>query len=144
MIRGSIARRTTNGVDASAAYELIAPPVRGAWLRELLVTLAAATASTYGLGRPAAKGVAPTTPVRLLNESGGDPMAVESTTAIAWTTTAPTVPAQFFRRVSFPATVSSSILWVFVNGLYIPGGETLVLWNLATNGVVDVTAVVDQ
>lgn len=140
MPRGSIARRTVDGTIATAAYELIAHSTKGCVLREMLVTLAAATASAYGLGRPAAKGVTPTSPVALLPEDGG---ILQTSTAVAWGT-GPTVPTQFFRRVSFPATISSSILWTFANGLYIPAGGTLVLWNIAANGVVDVSVEVDE
>jgi hypothetical protein len=141
MLRGSLARRTSDGTNAAAAFELIANTIRGSYLKEMLVTLAAVTASTYGLGRPAAKGVTPTAPVTVLSESNHD--AIGATTAIAWGT-GPTVPAQFMRRVSFPATVSSSILWTFPEGIFIPAGQSLVLWNLAANGVVDVSVVVDE
>lgn len=144
MTRGSLARRTSSGTNATPAYELIAPPQKGCYVREILVTLAAATASTYGLGRPAAIGIGPTTPVAVLSEEGGQAEEYQTTTAVAWGTTAPTAPVQFFRRVSFPNVISSSILWVFEHGLYIPAAGTIVLWNLASNGVVDVTAVVDE
>lgn len=140
MLRGSIARRTSDGSTGTAAFELIAGS-RGTTLREMLVILAAATASTYGLGRPAAKGITPTAPVTVLSNSGHD--VIGASTALAWGT-GPTIPAQFFRRVSFPTTISSSILWTFSGGLFIPIGGTLVLWNLAANGVVDVSIEVDE
>jgi hypothetical protein len=141
MHRVSIARRTSDGTTGAAAFELIAG-TKGVLLREMLVTLAAATASTYGLGRPAAKGITPTAPVTLMSELGSnDPVA--TATALAWGT-GPTVPAQFFRRVGFPAVITSFMLWTFANGLAIPAGESLVLWNLASNGVVDVSVEVDE
>jgi len=142
MVRASIGRRTSDGTSGAAAYELIAPSDKTALLRELTVSLAAATASTYGLGRPAAKGITPTSPVALLLESGSDKPPA-TTTAVAWGT-GPTVPAQFFRRVSFPAVIGSTIVWTFAGGIPVPPGTTLVLWNLAANGVVDVSAVVDE
>jgi len=113
---------------------------------EMQVSLAAATASTYGLGRPAAIGVGPTSPVTLLSmyTTGDASGEIQSKTAIAWTTTAPTIPAQFFKRIGFPATIGASILWTFDEGLYIPAAGTIVLWNLATNGVVDVSAIVRE
>lgn len=150
MIRGEITRRTSDGSNAAAAMEIIAPVTTGVWLREMSIYLAAATASLYKIGRPAVKGITPTTPVTVLPDSGtaGD---VHTTTALAWGT-GPTVPAQFFRAVAFPATISSSVVWLFssivegrtVNGLWIPAGASLVLWNSAANGVVDVNIVVDE
>ncbi len=143
MARASSGVRTSNGTTAEAAYELIAPAGKGFTLREIMITLAAATASTYGLGRPAAKGITPTTPANLLLEGAIDESMIRTATAVAWGTK-PTVPAAFYRRVSFPATISSSILWVFPKGIFVPAGASIILWNLATNGVVDVTAVVDE
>lgn len=139
--RCAISRRTSSGTDATAALELIAPAGKGIVLRELSVYLAAATASAYGLGRPAAKGITPTTPVSLLLESGDSGLILTST-AIAWGT-GPTVPGGFLRRVAFPATISSHVIWTF-HGLEIPAGTSLVLWNLGTNGVVDVNVMVEE
>lgn len=142
MNRGSIGRRTSDGTSGAAALEIIAG-TRGAFLVSLEINLAAATASTYGLGRPAAKGITPTTPVTILQESARD-TALLAATAIAWGT-GPTVPAQFFRRCGFPATIATQIFWAFGGqGLWIPPSASVVLWNLATNGVVDVNVVVDE
>ncbi len=140
MIRSSIGRRTSDGSIAAAALELISGTNKGSWLREMTISLAAATASVYGLGRPAVTGITPTTPVSsLLRDAGA---AVPSfTTAIAWGT-GPTVPAQFFRRIGFPATIGSTISWEL--NIFIPSGETLVLWNIAENGIVDVTLVTEE
>lgn len=140
MPRGSIARRTVDGSNAAAAAELIADAGMPCKVLQVQVTLAAATASTYGLGRPAAKGITPTSPVQLLSEQNADALKLPKT-ALQWGT-GPTAPANFFRRVSFPATISSNIIWDFVDGLFVPAGGSLVLWNLAANGVVDVTFVV--
>lgn len=144
MIRASISRRTSGVTNGTPAFELIAGPTRPIWLREVQVILAAATASTYGLGRPAAKGVGPTTPVAPLLEEGGDVKEVQSLTAVAWTTTAPTAPVNFFRQVGFPNVIASDITWTFRKGLYIPADGSIVLWNLGTNGVVDVIVTIDE
>lgn len=142
MIRTSIARRTSDGTTGAAALEIIAG-TKGVFLREVQVILAAATASTYGLGRPAAKGITPTSPVTNLGEGPSDATPLVKT-ALAWGT-GPTLPADFFRRVGFPATIASSVKWEFIApGLYIPPATTIVLWNLAANGVVDANVVVDE
>jgi hypothetical protein len=142
LIRSSIGRRTSDGTAAAAALEIIAGS-RGAIVRDITVSLAAATASIYGLGRPAAKGQTPTSPVTSLVEGSIDPSNVALQTAIAWAV-GPTVPANFFRRIGFPATIGSTIVWTFGQGLFIPSGTTVVLWNIGTNGVADVTITADE
>lgn len=140
----SLAVRTTGVANATAAWEIRTGATPGrAKILEVGVILAAATASQYGLGRPAAIGVTPTAPVDFLPEDPADVFAsgvVQS--ALAWAT-GPTVPANFFRRVSFPATVGSGLIWTFPKGLVIPVSSALVLWNLAANGAVDAWAVIE-
>lgn len=142
-MRASLGVRTSNGTSGQAALEIITSSNRGFILRQMDIALAAATASTFGLGRPAVTGITPTTPVSMLVDSGGDANEADTTVALAWGTS-PTVPAKFYRRTSFPATIGSVISWVFNGGLYIPAGTTLVLWNLATNGVVDISITGDK
>ena len=112
-------------------------------LMEIGLSQTAATASTYGLGRPAAIGVTPTTPITVLDESDGGGPAGLTTTAIAWGTP-PTVPVQFIRRVSTPATIGAGIIWTFPRGLGIPISNSLVVWNLGTNSVLTIYGVLDE
>lgn len=145
MIRTSIGRRTSDGTAAAAALEVIAG-AKGFFLRELWLSMAAATASVYGLGVPAAKGITPTSPVTNLIEGAPTDAVALTKTAIAWAT-GPTVPAQFFRRIGLPATIGSGLPapWHFGNqGLFVPAGTSIVLWNIGTNGIVDVNIVVDE
>jgi hypothetical protein len=110
---------------------------------ELGIFLAAATASTYALGRPAAIGDTPTTPVDFLQQDLAEVLAAGVLqSAIAWGT-GPTAPTAFHRRISLPATVGTGIIWTWPTGLVIPVGASIVLWNLGTNGVVDAYAVLD-
>jgi hypothetical protein len=145
MIRTSIGRRTSDGTAAAAALEVIAG-AKGFFLRELWLSMAAATASIYGLGVPAAKGITPTTPVTNLVEGAPATTPALVTTAIAWAT-GPTVPAAFFRRIGLQAAIGAGLPapWTFGNqGLYVPAGTSIVLWNIGTNGIVDVDIVVDE
>ena len=143
MAKSSAVFRTVTGTTNTPAFEIIAGATRGLRLWEMELSLAAATASTYSLGRPAAKGVNPTTPLALLSEQFGDATEGQARIAGAWGTP-PTIPARFIRQVAFPATISSSRLWEFKEGLWIPAGATLVLWNSATNGVIDVSIIVSE
>lgn len=112
---------------------------------ELSLTISAATASTFGFGRPAAIGITPTSPVTVLAEDGGNTAAGNTTTALAWGT-GPTVPANFFRRISLPATIGAGIIWTFPRGIVVLKALTSVLWNPSggSNSAADVNVVVDE
>lgn len=138
--------RTVSGTSATPALEIIAPVAalnsnlnKGLFVERIRVTMAAATAGSFGIGRPAAKGVGPTTPSRMLPLGGSANLAIQSFLATAWTTTAPMIPASYYERVNLPATIGVGVLIEFPTPVYIPAGETLILWNLGTNGVADVT-----
>jgi hypothetical protein len=138
-----LAVRTTDGTTGTAGWEIRTGSTPGrARLFEIGFTIVAATASVVGLGRPAAIGVTPTSPVDFDPEDPNDVLAtgvVQS--ALAWGT-GPTIPAKFIRRISFPATIGSGVIWTFPKGLVIPVSSGLVLWNLAGNSVLDAYAAV--
>lgn len=138
----SISQRTSGVTINTPAWEIRAAATDRPRIMEIGVFLAAATASTWGLGRPAAIGATPTTPVTIIGEDNGDP-AGTVTCALAWGTP-PTVPAGFFRRYSVPATIGSGVIWTFPRGLYLPPSGSLVLWNITATGVADVHVVVDE
>jgi hypothetical protein len=138
----SIANRTSGVTSATAAKEVRTAAADRAALMEMGISINAATASVFGLGRPAAIGVTPTTPQTVLAEDSGAP-AGTVTTALAWGT-GPTVPANFFRRVSLPATIGAGIIWTFPRGLLIAISNSVVLWNIVTGSVADVWVVVDE
>jgi hypothetical protein len=141
MARYELGIRTTVTTIAAAAAELRAASGNPVKVSEIGITLGAATASTYGIGRPAAVGVTPTSPVTVLpcnpNETPGT-----ATTAVAWGT-GPTVPAQFFRRVSLPATIGAGITFVWPEHrfLVMPANAaaavaSIVLWNITANSAI--------
>lgn len=82
-------------------------------IREMGMFCNAATASSIGIGHPGNTA----TP---LSPTVGQPVDVNDQTSLAsvsttWTT-APTVPAQFFRRIVLPATIGAGIVWVWNPG----------------------------
>lgn len=139
----SHAARISNATTGEAAWELIAG-TRGVLVREIGITLAAATASLVGLARPAAKGITPTTPELFQAHRPGDADAVAAT-ALAWATKPTNTSVVYIRRFGMPATIGSSIVWKFCDrGLWVAPSATLVLFNLAANGVFDVYAEIDH
>jgi hypothetical protein len=137
----SIARRTTNVTSGQSSHAILTAAGERAAVLEAGVFLAAATASTYGLGRPAAAGVTATSPVVFLTENIGDVSVTSS--VLAWTTS-PTNPTDFHRRFGFPATIGVGIIFTFPRGILIAVSSNYVLQNLATNGVVDSYFVIDE
>jgi hypothetical protein len=146
MPRYALRTRTTVTTNGAAAYELIGSTTKRTRLVEMHVFLGAATASHYGLGRPAAIGVTPTSPVNLLAEDPADPAlgSTDPKVAVAWGT-GPTVPANFLRHAVLAGSIGSGIIWTFgPAGLVIPTSGSLVLWNSTANSAVtDIIAVVD-
>lgn len=137
----SIANRTTNVTTANPCIEIIAGATIRVKIVEISIILAAATASTFGIGRPAAIGVTPTTPVTALPEDNVDPTG-PFTTALAWATP-PTIPAAFLRRCTIAGAVGAGIVFPFPKGLYITASESIIVWNLDTNGVSDINVVAE-
>ena len=130
-----IGLRTTGVANASTSCENRAGSKR-VQVHELGITLQAATATTLGLGRPANSGsVAGGTNNAPIAGDNGDSAALVGAYLAGWTTV-PTAPASFLRRIGFPATIGSGLIWTF-RDLVIPASGSLVLWNLAANGVLD-------
>ena len=138
----SLSQRTVVTAAGAATWEIIAGARRPRVL-EIGLSQVTAVAGIYGLGRPAAIGVDPTTPVIFSAELVGDHIATASG-AVAWSTTAPTAPALFLRRVACPATIGAGVIWTFPRGLYITVALSLVIWVIATAPVCDVWCVLDE
>lgn len=137
----------TVAAAAGAAYaELRAPSGAPITVLELGFFVQAATASSVGIGRPAAIGVTPggaTTPLSTAKASG---VTSSSSFATTWGT-APTVPAAFFRRVTTPANIGAGGVFQWRYGdLVIPAGGSLVLWNFgaAAGSILSAYCAIDE
>lgn len=139
----SLAQRTTATAAASASWEVITTSADKIHVMELGIVEVTAVAGQFGLGRPAATGITPTTPQTFLDESDGNGPTGNTTAAVAWGT-GPTVPANFFRRVTCVATIGAGVIWTFPRGLGVPVSKSIVVWIIATAPVCDVWAVVDE
>jgi len=91
-----------------------------------------ASAFTLALGRPAAIGITPTTPVTLVAENPASPAGTTTLTTAGWGT-GPTAPANFFRR--FRIFHNTYIRWTFPTGLVIGVSSSVVLWNAVSTAV---------
>jgi hypothetical protein len=144
MARYAMSVLTTGTANAAAAWEIRTSANVRARLMEMGVFLNAATASLIGLGRPAAIGITPTTPVDFLPEDSADPtVASQVQSALAWAT-GPTAPAQFLRRIGLPAAIGNGVIWTWPAGLVIPVSSSIVLWNLQLNSALQAYAVIDE
>ena len=100
---------------------------------ELGVSNGAATAMTYGWGRSSNT---PTQTGIVLLQAEGLEAAALTGCAVTWST-APTVPAQYFRRYYGPATIGAGIFYTFPRGISLAAaGASLVQWNLAASSAV--------
>lgn len=134
---------TTGTASGAAAWEIRTASTDRAVVREIGVFLNAATASVFGIGRPAAIGVTPTSPVTFLAQDAASPTGT-ITSALAWGT-GPTAPTAFLRRAGLPGAIGNGIVWTFgPNELIIPVSSSLVLWNLQLNSAFNAYAVVDE
>lgn len=139
-----IARRTTNTTSGQAAMDVACSTGIRARITRWMITLAAATASTYGLNRATALGTR-TTPTALLAHDSGDPTLTGITlidSALAHSVQ-PTLAPEYLTRVSLPGTIGQGILWDFPSPIVLATSLSLVLQNLGTNGVLDSEVRVD-
>lgn len=139
--------RTIVNSAAAAACEVRATSANKPRIMEFsfMQTAAPSAAATYGLGRPAAIGVAPSTDAAEQDEVDASGINALARIAVAWGT-APTAPANFFRRWSVPATAGAGVIWSFPKGLSIGLSSSVVLWLIATPtpSLLDVSCVVDE
>lgn len=123
-----IADRSSALTTGLASFSLISGADRVAIL-EIKAFLAAATASVFAFGRPAANGVTPTSPVLF---QADDPAYQASLTsrALAWAT-APTAPTVAMERWSGPATIGCGVILTFPRGIEVAVSSNFVTHNLA-------------
>ena len=140
----SIGVRTTDVTIAHPGHTIVSVATDRVALLEYGLFLAGAGATTQGLGRPAANGVGATATINLQAEDSASPTST-ALSVLEWTTTDPSAPTVFMRRIGLPATIGVGVIWTFPRGIVIPISSNLVLWNIVavTTGI-DAYAVVDE
>lgn len=139
----ALAQRTTATAAANASWEVRSTSANKPKVLTCGFSQNAATAGAYGLGRPAAIGVTPTSPQTFVDESDGNAPAASTVSAVAWGT-GPTVPANFNRRYSCAATIGVGFAENFPWGFGLPISSSIVIWIIATAPVGDAYAAVDE
>jgi hypothetical protein len=138
----SLSLNTTVTTTGASAQDIIASAANSPRVMEIAANLGAATSSTYGIGR-AGNTPVQTSTTTLQAENPSDP-AGQTKAAVTWSS-APTVPAAFFRRITLPATIGAGIIWTFPRGLVLAASAALEFWNLAVNSAnTNVWWVVDE
>jgi hypothetical protein len=100
------------------------------------------TASSYGLGRPAALGITPGTITTFVRDNSNDPACV-TTLNLTWGTS-PTAPTTFHRRTNTAATIGVGIVWTFPAGLTVPVSGALVNFNVTATVATDSNWAIDE
>lgn len=143
----ALGARTIQTAAATAACEIRATSANKPRVMEIGFTQTAAptTATTYALGRPAAIGLAPVTTTYELDEVDKSGIDALANIATAWGT-APTVPVNFFRRVTANNIAGVGMIWTAARGMLINVSTSLVLWLVTTPtpSFLDVWCVVDE
>lgn len=139
----SLAQRTTATAAANASWEIRSTSGNKPKVLQMELSQVTAVAGVFGIGRPAALGITPTSPQTFVDESDGNGATGLTTAAVAWGT-GPTVPTNFNRRYSCLAGIGAGFIAVFPGGLGLPVSGSVVIWIIATAPVCDVNAVVSE
>jgi hypothetical protein len=123
----SIGRTTSQTATATAPHTLITTSTDRAAIMECGIFMTSAVAGNFQLGRPAAVGVTPTSPVTVLPEDPALP-AGTITSALAWGTN-PTAPTTPLRTMNIPATIGTGLIFTFPRGLIVAVSSNFCLYN---------------
>lgn len=144
MARYSTGINTTATSTGTGRVQIRAGSSDRVLIREIMLTIGAATASTFGLYRSATLGTASTSVVAV-PQDGADG-AAGAVIETAWSA-APTISTNVpLRRLTVPATIGAGFIWQFYDQpLIIPLSGGVILWALsATAAVQDIYVVHDE
>jgi hypothetical protein len=142
MSLASIALRTSNVTISNANWELRTTAGVVARVLELSLVQVTGTASSFGIGRPAAQGVTPGTTSTFQRDNSGDPACV-TTASLTWGTS-PTAPTNYHRRWNSAATVGVGMIFTFPRGLVVPVSASLVVFNVTASVALDLNCAIDE
>lgn len=127
MARYNVGTAKTTGAAAGLICQLRAGAARDMRVWEIGVFSTTTVAANVALIRPSAVGATFT------STAAGSPedFAASAGVAVVDTAagTAPTIGTNWMRRIQFPATIGSGVIWTFPMGLNIPVNGSLALWQ---------------
>lgn len=142
MSLASIGLRTSNVTISNANVELRTTAGVLARVLEASLIQVTGTASSFGLGRPAAVGITPGTSSTFQRDNSSEPACV-TTASLTWGTS-PTAPTNYHRRWNSAATIGVGIVWTFPRGLILPVSASLVVFNITAAVALDVNFAIDE
>jgi hypothetical protein len=143
MFSDAVGIRTPLTPTAFCILELLAPKYISPVLFEIGITQMYAVAGQYGWGIPAVAGEGRRNPFYFQPE---DPSSPASLTAIYmdWTSTRPTSPTTFIRKVTLVASAGTGIIWAFPRGIIITKATSVVAWAISTCPPCDMWIIIDE
>lgn len=142
MARYDLGFRTVDGTTATATAEIRSTSSDKPRLLELGYFQVTAANTGIGIGVPAALGVGPISPTKMLAEDSVDPMAAVQI-ATQWATK-PTIPTAFYRRYQSTTGIGNGYIIGFPRGLTIAVSSSIVMWNTLANPLLDVHVVIGE
>lgn len=134
MARYEIGVSKTTGAAAGLLCQLRASATRDLRIWEIGVFSVTAVAGEVGLIRPTAVGATFTSSgVGQAEDSAGATAALAVCDTAA--TTAPTIGANYMRRIMFPATIGAGVIWTFPEGITVPLSLSMALWQISAAAV---------
>ncbi len=134
--------RSNDNTINRPSLEVIAGASSRLAILEMSVYCVSGGAFTLGLGRPAAIGVTPTTPVLLQRFDPAD-TACLGKTAVSWGT-GPTSPTFFMRRCTPASAAGSGVVWTWPLGLIVPVNGSVVIWNVTQTNPYDFNVTAEE
>lgn len=133
MARYEIGVTKTTGAAAGLLCQLRAGAARQLQIWEIGVFSTTAVAGEVGLIRPSAIGATFTSSAVGAAEDPSSAAAAGLVDTVAGTP--PTIGTNYMRRIQFPATIGSGVIWTFPNGLWVAVSLSMALWQISTAAV---------
>jgi hypothetical protein len=139
----SLGLNSYSALASTPVWDIRSPATGRPSLLELsIINGLTSSASGFGFGRSATAGTQ-LGPIKPIPDDPRDPPAL-STCAVTWTTM-PTIPTQYFRRISLVSTLGAGVIWTFPRGIVMGASSSLSIFATASgNPLYIVNCVVDE
>lgn len=142
MARYDLGFRTLDGSNGLPAAEIRSTSSDKPRILEMGFFQVTAANTGIGIGVPAALGIGPISPVKMLAEETADPAGAVQI-ATQWTTK-PTIPTHFYRRYQSATGIGNGYIIGFPRGLAIAVSSSIVVWNTLANPLLDMHVTIGE